>query len=102
MSKVIYSNPTITQEQLIDRLNPKIRGWANYHRHINAKKRWINKKYYHHAGERNWIFAALSDDGKLKELLRAADNGNKSTVHPNCHNKIHFQSDQIAVPANSM
>jgi hypothetical protein len=35
--EVIQKNPTITQEQLIG-LNPKIRGWANYHRHINAKE----------------------------------------------------------------
>ncbi len=33
--------------------------------------------------------------------VHTADNGNKSIVHPNCHNKIHFQLDQTAVPANS-
>lgn len=96
---VIKSNPTITQEQLIDRLNPKIRGWANYHRHINSKQTysyvdyhiysalqqwcyrrhqkksrwWVNNKYFHHTGKRNWIFAVKMPDGKLKELVRAAD-----------------------------
>ena len=97
--EVIKKNPTISQEQLIDRLNPKIRGWTNYHRHINAKetfsyvdyhiyqaiqqwcyrrhpkkgKWWVNKRYFHHTGKRNWIFAVKTSDGNLKELLRAAD-----------------------------
>lgn len=97
--EVIKKNPTISQEQLIDRLNPKIRGWTNYHRHINAKetfsyvdyhiyqaiqqwcyrrhpkkgKWWVNKRYFHHTGKRNWIFAVKTSDGNLKELQRAAD-----------------------------
>ena len=97
--EIIRKYPTITQEQLIDRLNPKIRGWANYHRHINAKetfsyvdyhiyqaiqrwcyrrhskkgKWWVNKRYFHHTGKRNWIFGVVTPDGNLKELLRAAD-----------------------------
>lgn len=97
--EVIKKNPTIKQEILIDILNPKIRGWANYHRHINAKqtfsyvdyqiytaiqewcyrrhqkkgKIWVNTKYFHHLGKRNWIFAVKNQDGTLKELVRAAD-----------------------------
>jgi RNA-directed DNA polymerase len=81
----------IKQEDLIRRLNPKIRGWANYHRHIAAKetfsyvdyhiynalqswcqrrhpkkgKWWINKKYFHHVGNRHWVFAAETENGKL-------------------------------------
>ena len=97
--KVVKENPTMKQEQLIDILNPKIRGWANYHRHINAKetysyvdyqiyqalqqwcyrrhpkrsKWWINNKYFRHTGKRNWIFSVQTQDGTWKELLRAAD-----------------------------
>ncbi len=94
---VIKKNPTVKQEKLIDKLNPKIRGWANYHRHIVAKetfsyvdyhiynaiqrwckrrhpkksKWWINTKYFHKIGMRNWVFAAKTENGEMKELLRA-------------------------------
>jgi RNA-directed DNA polymerase len=95
--EVIKKNPTIKQEELIDRLNPKIRGWANYHRHIVAKETfsyvdyhiyqalqswcirrhpnkriwWINKRYFHRIGTRNWVFAAKAKTGEMIELLRA-------------------------------
>lgn len=95
--EVIKKNPTVKQEELIDRLNPKIRGWANYHRHIVAKEtfsyvdyhiyqalqswcirrhpkkpiRWINKRYFHRIGTRNWVFAAKAKTGEMIELLRA-------------------------------
>lgn len=36
--ETILNNPTRKQEQLIGMLNPKIRGWANYHRHIVSKE----------------------------------------------------------------
>jgi RNA-directed DNA polymerase len=94
--EVIKKNPTIKQEELIDKLNPKIRGWANYHRHIVAKetfsyvdyhiyntlqwwcrrrhpkkgKWWINQKYFHTIGTRNWVFAVKTESGEMKELLR--------------------------------
>jgi len=94
---VIKKYPTIKQEDLIDILNPKIRGWANYHRHIVAKeifsyvdyhiyhaiqrwckrrhqkkgKWWINKKYFHKIDNRNWVFAARTENGEYKELIRA-------------------------------
>jgi RNA-directed DNA polymerase len=71
-----------TQEQLIDALNPVIRGWTNYHRHSVAKKvfgkldaylwtvtwqwairrhpnkghTWIAHRYWHSEGNRNWVF----------------------------------------------
>ena len=95
--EIIKRNPTVKQKDLINRLNPKIRGWANYHRHIVAKetfsyvdyhiyhalqkwcrrrhqdkgKWWINKKYFHSIGTRNWVFAAKTEGGKMEELLRA-------------------------------
>ncbi len=71
-----------TAENLIIRLNPIIRGWANYHRHISAKStfnfvdhhiwkalwhwakrkhhgkpsNWIRKKYFKNRGNMSWIF----------------------------------------------
>lgn len=94
---IIKKSLTVKQEELIDKLNPKIRGWANYHRHIVAKetfsyvdyhiynalqrwckrrhpkkgKWWVNKKYFHTIGTRNWVFAAKTENGEMKELLRA-------------------------------
>ena len=86
----IKSNATAKTENLIYVLNPKIRGWANYHSHICAKatfakvdayifgtlwrwaKRrhpnkgagWIQRKYFRHTGNRRWTFYAISKDIK--------------------------------------
>lgn len=94
---VIKKNPTVKQEELIEKLNPKIRGWANYHRHVVAKetfsyvdyhiynalqrwckrrhpkkgKWWINKKYFHTIDTRNWVFAVKTESNQMKELQRA-------------------------------
>lgn len=71
-----------TQDDLIKKLNPTIRGWANYHCHIAAKQtykeldnyiwtvtwqwgkrrhsnkdhKWIVKKYWHTVRNRDWVF----------------------------------------------
>jgi RNA-directed DNA polymerase len=80
--KVIKTSGALSAGQLIRRLNPILRGWANYHRHIASKRtfskvdhlifkalwrwakhrhpnksiRWIKKKYFHSSGHRHWIF----------------------------------------------
>ncbi|PTY02953.1 group II intron reverse transcriptase/maturase [Verrucomicrobia bacterium LW23] len=79
----IRANSSATQENLIRVLNPLIRGWANYHRHICAKDiyskvdsliwqalwrwarrrhpyksaRWVARKYWLLAKGRKWTFA---------------------------------------------
>jgi RNA-directed DNA polymerase len=84
---VIRSNRATKQEYLIRLLNPVIRGWAYYHRHIEAdpayrkvgmvlwnslcrwaKRRhpnksavWIADRYWHRLGRRTWRFAVLAD-----------------------------------------
>jgi RNA-directed DNA polymerase len=81
---VIKSNPTATTVHLIQHLNPLIRGWANYHRHVAAKQtfssvdnsiylalrhwikrrhphknaRWRRQRYFRSHGFRQWIFSA--------------------------------------------
>ncbi len=95
----IQSSGDETQEKLILRLNPIIRGWANYHRHIAAKhtynrvdhaiwealwrwarKRhhnkspcWVAEKYWHLSERHGWNFAA--DTGKC------TDKGNPIRLH---------------------
>ena len=95
----IKSHKMVKQEELIAILNPKIRGWANYHRHVVSKetysyvdyqiyksiwkwcrrrhnkkgKRWISEKYFHSEGNRNWIFQTTTEENKTVRLQRASD-----------------------------
>ena len=85
--KTVKGNLAAKQVNLIGLLNPIIRGWANYHRHVVAKDtfakvdhriwqvlwqwcrrrhpnkgtRWIKAKYFKKRGTRNWVFAAESN-----------------------------------------
>jgi RNA-directed DNA polymerase len=86
---------------MIGQLNPKIRGWANYHRHVvsgkafshvdssiynnlwqwmkrrhrNKSKTWMKKKYWF-SGSRPWIFSGTCKDRngtpRLYELVKAS------------------------------
>src|SRR3989442_1617765 len=81
--KVVKANKQATAGNLIAQLNPKIRGWANYHRHVVSKETfakvdhaifltlwqwakrrhphkshtWIKKKYFKTNGGQNWVFS---------------------------------------------
>jgi RNA-directed DNA polymerase len=81
--QLIKVNASTAQARLIGMLNPIIRGWANYHRHVSAKKtfgrvdheiwqalwrwakrrhpqrsgRWIKQRYFHRVGSGEWGFA---------------------------------------------
>src|SRR3981081_4581422 len=72
----------VSAADLIDQLNPKIRGWANYHRHVVSKRTfgrvdhtifcslwrwarrrhpnknppWLKPKYFERRGNRDWSF----------------------------------------------
>jgi RNA-directed DNA polymerase len=80
--QLIKANSNVDQATLIRRLNPVIKGWANYHRHVSAKAtflqvdheiwqalwrwarrrhphkgtRWIRKRYFHSIST-SWVFA---------------------------------------------
>ena len=99
---MIRQNRTARQKHLIKWLNPVIRGWTNYHRHISAtqafrkaemviwqrlwywaKRRhpeksvnWIAQRYWHRLGRKRRTFATDSGertpDGKPK-LFRLVD-----------------------------
>lgn len=97
--EIILNHPSYKQEQLIGILNPKIRGWSNYHRHIVSKetfsyvdfqiykalwrwcrrrhskkgKWWVSTRYFHRIGTRNWVFAAKNQNSEMVHLIRAAD-----------------------------
>jgi RNA-directed DNA polymerase len=100
---VIRKFKSTTQETLIRLLNPKITGWANYHRHVVASKafaaadhqiwkalwrwarrrhpqkgkRWIVDRYFHQEGNRHWVFGCdvQQDDGSKihLQLKKATD-----------------------------
>ncbi|CAL7962192.1 RNA-directed DNA polymerase [Gammaproteobacteria bacterium] len=79
----IKLNKTAKTENLIRLLNPKVRGWANYYRHVCSKKtfnhvdnnifqsiwrwavrrhpkksaKWIKQKYFRTVRLRNWVFS---------------------------------------------
>jgi len=95
--EVIKGNKTAKQANLIRLLNPVLRGWANYHSHVVAKKtfgkvdtyvwsmlwqwavrrhpnkgdRWVKEKYFKTRGTRSWVFAATEkqEDGKSREII---------------------------------
>ncbi|QHD00733.1 group II intron reverse transcriptase/maturase [Pseudomonas sp. S04] len=101
--EVIKANRQAKQIDLINLLNPVLRGWANYHRHVVAKKtfnridayvwsmlwrwavrrhpnkgaRWVKDRYFKTRGSRTWVFAATEEreDGTKRErsLLSEAD-----------------------------
>src|SRR5437899_1348408 len=88
----IKAAPGMSAADLIDWLNPKIRGWANYHRHVVSKRafsrvdhsifirlwqwarrrhpnkssRWLKQKYFEQHGGNNWSFFGESCDNEGK------------------------------------
>jgi RNA-directed DNA polymerase len=96
--KIVKANKQATTANLIAQLNPMIRGWVNYHRHVASKvtfyhvdtaiftmlwswakrrhptksKGWVAKKYFRARHGRRWIFFGQQADHEL-ELFRAGD-----------------------------
>jgi RNA-directed DNA polymerase len=94
--KIVHRNASATQAALIQMLNPVIRGWAMYHRHVVAKTsfslidshiwqllwqwarrrhpakgaRWVKDRYFHADGPRSWTFATTSRVGGLIHRFR--------------------------------
>src|ERR1700683_316367 len=82
VKEIIRNHLNGTAHRLIMRLNPVIRGWANYHRHVVSKRifgridelifrllwrwarrrhprkghHWIKNKYFERVGNRDWWF----------------------------------------------
>ncbi|MFT0171554.1 group II intron reverse transcriptase/maturase [Paraburkholderia mimosarum] len=84
VAETISRNKTVRQQDLVQLLNPMLRGWAQYHSPVVAKQtysrldslifrrlwawsmrrhprksvQWVRDKYFHSTGTRNWVFAA--------------------------------------------
>ena len=91
--RIVKANKQAKTENLIRLLNPVIRGWADYHRHVVSKKvfssidhfifkilwqwakrrhpnknsGWVRKKYFRSHKGRNWVFFAKVTDSKGKQ-----------------------------------
>lgn len=96
---LINGNKTVTAGLLIYMLNPVLRGWANYHRHIVAKEtfnyvdyrvwkmlwkwcrrrhknrrfHWVKAKYFKTVGKRNWVFSGEWEESKMLRLFSCND-----------------------------
>ena len=92
----IKTNQSASAGALIVQLNPIIRGWANYHRHVvssatfksvdgaiyqclwqwaqrrhrNKYAQWIKRKYFHSSGRKNWVFSGEIEgkEGETKSV----------------------------------
>lgn len=95
--ETIRVNRSTKQEILIRMLNPMIRGWANYHRHVVAKKtyamvdhhiwqavwrwarrrhpnktcEWVRMKYFRPLGNRHWVFNTVTRGDNDKPIRLA-------------------------------
>lgn len=92
--KIIDAHKSAPQEALIKRLNPVIRGWANYYKTVVSKEEfcsldrlvfqklkawakrrhsdksgiWISNKYWNTIGDDNWVFST-KHEGKISAAL---------------------------------
>ena len=94
--EIIKENRSSKPVNVIRRLNPVLRGWANYHRHVCSKKvfsqidwkvggmilkwakwrhpnksmQWIQGKYFTSKGGDHWVFFGKDEQGKEKEVFK--------------------------------
>jgi RNA-directed DNA polymerase len=94
VANIIYAHRSATQQALIGKLNPIIRGWANYYstkvskeaythqdhlmfqklkawakrRHPQKSIQWIIKRYWKSIGGNNWVFATSAGGENLMRL----------------------------------
>jgi RNA-directed DNA polymerase len=110
--KIINDNKQVPPGLLIAMLNPILRGWGLYHRHVvssdvfskvdhavfqaiwrwavrrhpNKGKRWVRKKYFKSIGSYNWVFCGELD-GKERRLFRVG------SIHFEKHVKVRLHAN---------
>ena len=93
IGKIIKDSSTVKQEVLIKKLNPVLRGFANYYRtqvsketfayiayrvwkylwdwckrrHLKRRLKWVKKKYFHVVNGVDWTFCCMTEGRKGKE-----------------------------------
>ena len=110
--ETIKAGSSVSQTVLIRRLNPILRGWANYHRtqvaseafsradaqvfaalwrwarrrHPQKGRRWVASKYWKSIGERKWVFATRMFEDR--DHLEAAELVSLAGVSIRRHPKV--------------
>jgi RNA-directed DNA polymerase len=115
--KHIKESRDLTAGELIAELNPPIRGWALYHRHVvsgaishavdhaifkaiwswaqrrhrNKTRRWIKEKYFPETGPKRWVFTGVlkNEEGQTKVVRLFA----ASSVRIERHTKIRAEAN---------
>lgn len=116
---IVRENKTATQDLLIRKLNPVIRGWVNYHRYVVSAdifglvdhrifeclwrwacrrhkrkgRKWIANKYWLHIDNRTWTFAT-------EPAFRGKDFGEKYLKLEYAANTKIIRFRKIAAEAN--
>jgi RNA-directed DNA polymerase len=104
--KIVKENKQAPAGKLIVQLNPIMRGWALYHRHVVSKRtfsfvdhtifkilwfwakrrhpnkgrRWVKEKYFHEIGHRRWVFAGEIEGKKGETLTVHLTNAAKTRI----------------------
>jgi RNA-directed DNA polymerase len=76
---IIKANPCASAGQLIDELNPLLRGWTNYHRHVVSKK--VFQKIDHDIYQALWRWARRRHRHKGARWIRRKYFDNQWTFH---------------------
>jgi len=97
--ELIRTHRTVPARVLVAKLNPILRGWANYYRHVVSAKtfsdvdsyifwslwrwakrrhpkkgaRWIKRKYFGRDHDRDWTFFGTLQDGQRQYLFRLSN-----------------------------
>jgi RNA-directed DNA polymerase len=115
--KRIKESRDLTAGELIAALNPMIRGWALYHRHVVSKaifhaadhaifqaiwkwarrrhrrksRRWVKDKYFPNEGPNRWVFTGVlnGEDGQVKVVRLLA----ASSIRIERHTKIRAEAN---------